>query len=185
MNRTILRIGNVLMILSIGLLDRSSVLAHDTGSGEDVGYIYMKATPTNNLLEVEIDILEPDPCDIFQPDSMVAQRAEQLVSAPLTGAGPCHFQGTIELPESGRWTLTTQLLLNGRLAQASLPVSVGSSTDFFESETWLHADKSVDASSTSLLANLLSYSLYGVVAIALALLTFYFIRSRRAAPPSA
>lgn len=151
--------------------------AHETGEGEDVAYAYLRATQLNGMTAVEVEILEPVPCDGFEARGLVAERLGTSVFGVIQTAGTCSFEGAIELNESGRWILIVQLALDERTAEASMPVGVSDTAGVFETETWFHAG-SGDEGFLSGLAGLSTIGLYAVIGLAGLALAVFVLRGR-------
>ncbi len=177
---TVSRIKSATIAVTIAILASNfTVLAHE--GAMDVGYARLTATETDNLLLVKVEVLEPQPCDVFEADSLIGQRGDVSISASLLADTACTFQGVIELPEPGRWMISTRLKLDGQQADATMPVGVTGSGGEFETETWIHAIPASSSRFSSIANFVQTLALFGVVGVAVALLLAYAFSQRRKA----
>ena len=99
-------------------------LAHDPGQGEDAGSVAMRVTRDNARVALSAD-LSPRVCDSTQPRAVVARRGGETLRAALTKRG-CRLQGTLRLPERGRWFVYAEMRRDGRAVESWLPIAIGS-----------------------------------------------------------
>jgi hypothetical protein len=115
----------------------ASSLAHE-GDGIDVGFALVTAEQAGGVVTVSMTITEAEDCRPFEAGGLSAARAEQSVSGVLQPADACVFNGTIELPEPGRWTLSVAVNWDGYPTSIVLPVGVSAEPGTFERAEWLH-----------------------------------------------
>jgi hypothetical protein len=136
-----IRIAGAGLLALLWLAGLRPALAHNTGAGEDVALARLTAVVSSQTATVRVEVQEPDECERLAPRGLVGQRAGSSASGTLARAGACAFEGTIELPERGRWMVDIQLDYAGRAASVSLPVPVSGEPQAQElvREDWIHA----------------------------------------------
>lgn len=112
--------ASVLLVLLLAPV----ALAHDPGQGEDAGTVAMRVTRDDARAALSAD-LSPRVCDSTQPRAVVARRGGETLRATLTKRG-CRLQGTLRLPERGRWLVYAEMRRGGRAVESWLPIAIGS-----------------------------------------------------------
>jgi hypothetical protein len=148
-----------------------SALAHDPGQGDDAG-------TANVIISLEGDQatltaeLAPLPCARTTPSSVVARRGGETRRAPLEQSG-CRFEGSIVLPERGRWFVYAQMRRDGR------PITAGSGPQRVTEEgRYLYFPPEQPGGSIQLVAGAVLY--FGMLALFVA--AFALIRRSSPAP---
>jgi len=103
-------------------IERAS--AHDPGQGETVATSRMTAQADRGG-NVVLTITVEEHCDDLEPGPVVARRAGDAISAPLTSVGECTFRGRLALPDDGRWFVYAEFAHAGQTVEAWLPVEIG------------------------------------------------------------
>ena len=101
-----------------------SALAHDPGQGDDAGTVAMRVTLDDHTATLAAD-LSPAHCGATQPRAIVARRGGETRRARLAKRG-CRLEGSLPLPERGRWFIYAEMERTGRTVESWLPVSAGS-----------------------------------------------------------
>ncbi|MFD2027304.1 hypothetical protein [Promicromonospora aerolata] len=98
--------------------------AHDPGQGKDVGPATITAEVSGRQITMSTAVAEH--CDDLVPRGLVARRTGEEVTADLrqTGDG-FDFEGTLEVPSTGRWFTDAELTHDGTLVEAWLPAIAG------------------------------------------------------------
>lgn len=122
--------------------------AHE-GEEIDAGYAHISATASaDGVVAVELHIVDTDDCAKFSATEIIAERDTQAVYGDLEQIEPCLFGGSIELPERGRWAVTTWVAYNGNPTSIELPVGFSGEPGTFERADWLHVEPSIASDST-------------------------------------
>lgn len=101
-------------------------LAHDPGQGEVVGAMRVRAVMTGNHLQIDGRALGLASCAPLTAEQVTARRAGRARHGSLRVAGDCAFEGTITLPERGRWFVYLELVSSGETLEAWMPVTLTS-----------------------------------------------------------
>jgi hypothetical protein len=101
-------------------------LAHDPGQGEGLLPITLRAERVAGEVTVTATVPSHD-CTLLEPGRLVARRAGQVRTAPLTGSG-CRYTGTIMVDDAGLWFVYAELTVAGLRAESWAPVRDGSIT---------------------------------------------------------
>ena len=101
-----------------------SALAHDPGQGDDAGTADVTVSLEGDQATLTAE-LAPRPCARTTPSSVVARRGGETRRAPLEQSG-CRFEGSIVLPERGRWFVYAEMHREGRPIETWLPITAGS-----------------------------------------------------------
>ncbi len=113
------------------------VSAHD--GGDDIAWVELSGGQSDGEATMQVAVTELAVCDQVEPLRLVGIRAELEVTGTLDRVEPCRFEGSIALPESGRWMVTAQFSYDSREAEVTMPVGVTDTPQEFQRGDWLHA----------------------------------------------
>ncbi|MGH2899425.1 MAG: hypothetical protein ACRDMZ_12175 [Solirubrobacteraceae bacterium] len=157
------------------LLLAPMALAHDPGQGQDAGTVAMRTTLDDDRATLNAD-LPRDVCGSTTPRAVVARRGGKTLRAALTKRG-CRLQGTLRLPERGRWFLYAEMRRDGRAVESWLPIAVRSGPRTVTvADRYSYVPPERSDGTAKLVASVLLYG--GMLALLYA--TFALIRSSRA-----
>lgn len=112
------------LTLALPLLSAGRAVAHDPGQGTEAGQAHWRATVHGSRIEVTV---APD-SSASSRAALVARRAGQKLTAPLTSSGEGVYRGRITVPDSGRWFVyATFHDIGARATETWIPVEAGSS----------------------------------------------------------
>lgn len=149
--------------------------AHDPGQGEEVGSVRLAARSHGDRASLTAKIRDRELCRRVEAQALAARRAGRTLRRALRQRR-CTFEGSIELPDRGRWFLYAELGLEGRTLESWLPIEVGQGSRSAASER--RSLYIADESSTGALQILAAVTLYG------ACLALVLMIARLAAQPS-
>lgn len=158
----------VLGTLALPLSAPEPAWAHDPGQGQSVGTAILTASSKANGT-IDLVAIPRGGCGALTPVRLLARRAGQTVSAPLTASsGQCGFSGRLSVDGSGLWFVYAEMRSDGRLVEAWLPVDAGSTKRLSEArDVYLPAGGS-SASVGQIVAGVVLY-LIGLLMLALTL----------------
>lgn len=112
------------LTLTLPLLSAGRAAAHDPGQGTEAGEAHWRATVRGSRIDVTVT---PER-NIPDRATLVARRAGQELTAPLTPSDNGIFRGDITVPESGRWFVYATFRDAGAsTTETWIPVETGSS----------------------------------------------------------
>jgi hypothetical protein len=112
-----------LVVLAV-LLPAGPAFAHDPGQGDEVVPARLEATRAGDRIELRLDAAA-GACTGWEPVRVVARRAGRSPAGPLEAAEGCGFAGVVAVDDPGRWFVYAEILVDGRLVEAWLPVDHG------------------------------------------------------------
>jgi len=113
----------VALTLTLPLLSAGRAAAHDPGQGAEAGQAEWRATVRGSRIDVTVTPEGSTP----DRASLVARRAGEKLTAPLTPSGNGVFRGHMAVPESGRWFVYATFRGAGApTAETWIPVEAGS-----------------------------------------------------------
>lgn len=98
-------------------------LAHDPGQGDPAGALTLRVTADDRRIELA-GALPRAQCAPSEPRRIVARRGGQEVAGPLRKRG-CTVNGSVTVPERGRWFVYAELTRAGKPVESWLPVDAG------------------------------------------------------------
>ena len=172
-------VGTAAAGLMLVLVLAPPALAHDPGQGEDAGAVALRMSIDGDRASVTVG-LPAGVCGSTQPRAIVARRGGRIVRAALTRGG-CRLQGTLQLPERGRWFVYAQMRRGGRALESWLPISSGSGAQTVSATERYAYFPPATSDDTVMLAG--SVLLYGAM-LGLLYATFVLVRSSRRHGPA-
>ena len=148
--------------------------AHDPGQGEEVGQAALVVVQGHFTATLTAEVIRPLPCDHLSPNGVVARRAGQTLRAPLRRIAACRFQGELKLAGRGRWFMYIELVDQGQIREAWLPMMAGESNTRSEKLAPIYITNGSTASWIQIVSGV------GLYAIDLVLLVAIVIVFRRA-----
>lgn len=121
------RAGVLAAIPVLLLVLPASALAHDPGQGERVGKTRLVAevgADGATTLSGLVTSYKRGDCAQVGTRGITARRAGRVVEGTLTSAGGCRFEGSVTLPDRGRWFVYADLKEPGKKLETWLPVIV-------------------------------------------------------------
>ncbi len=109
------------------VLFASAAGAHDPGQGVQDAAITFAVDVVHSRASIET-IVGGEDCERLVPSRIVARRAGQERSAPLTSRARCVAGGTIELPRPGRWFVYVEYQRGERQLEAWIPIESSGAT---------------------------------------------------------
>ena len=113
----------VITAASAGLLLGSALpaAAHDPGQGQPLSTPRLTGTSDGHgTLTLSLDLAGG--CDQISAVGLLARRAGQTITGPLTALGGCRYAGTVAVPAQGRWFVYAELRDHARPAETWLPL---------------------------------------------------------------
>lgn len=112
------------LTLALSLLSAGRAAAHDPGQGTEAGEAHWRTIAQGSRIDVTV---APEPSASGRA-VLVARRAGQELSAPLTSSGDGVYRGYVRVPESGRWFVYATFRDAGTsTTETWIPVEAGSS----------------------------------------------------------
>ncbi|WP_454850063.1 hypothetical protein [Promicromonospora soli] len=137
--------------------------AHDPGQGKDVTPATLTAEVSGRRITMSTAVA--DHCDDLVPRRLVARRAGEEITADLRQTG-CDFEGTLEVPSTGRWFTYAELTHDGALVEAWLPAIAGESSRTTRTKALYEPAGAGDGvSPTQVVAGVLIYGLGAAVVV--------------------
>lgn len=130
-------LGTTVALLALLCL-ASPALAHDPGQGKNIANVQLTATLNAGQTHLVAELLDGEDCNTFIAERVIARRAVQTLSGPFEPTGACTYEGSITLPERGRWFVYAGFRHDGQGVEAWLPVVV---REFGGSETFTRTTK--------------------------------------------
>ncbi|MGH9172868.1 MAG: hypothetical protein ACRD1H_00855 [Vicinamibacterales bacterium] len=131
------RVLGLLLTCAALALAAPTTLAHE--GGDDVSWSELSGSQSGGEATVTVEVAELAVCEALEPLRLDGVRAERQVTGTLGRIDTCRFDGTIALPEPGRWMVGARFAYDGREAEVWLPVAVTDTAQTFERADWLHA----------------------------------------------
>jgi hypothetical protein len=153
-----------------------NVLGHDPGQGGEIATADLTGRSQGSSATLEVDLRDTANCGRFAPDSLVARRAGVALDAPLQHAAPCQFEGSIALPERGRWFVYAEMTADGERVETWLPLHSDEFEVRSEDDRSVYIPPAVESPLVKTIAGIAMY--VGLLAVVLAIPAFF----RRATP---
>ena len=169
----------LLLTMLVALLPLAAS-AHDPGQGPKVGEAVLTATRDGRVVNVLARITTPTDCAAFSARGLVARRARQDVRAELRPAGACRFEGTLELPERGRWFVYVELTGRPGPVEVWLPVTEASGQHTYTKTSWIYIPPKRTANAVALGSGVIIYAI-SVGLFGLCVVAFRRTRAQRVA----
>lgn len=114
-----------LLVVAALVLFPVTASAHDPGQGPQVGQARLKATHDGLRMAVTGQLVGGVDCGRLEAGHLVARRAGEVFTAPLTVVAPCRVEGSIQVPVQGRWFAYIETREGSQPLEAWIPVVMG------------------------------------------------------------
>ncbi|MGW3935186.1 hypothetical protein [Streptomyces sp. NBC_00024] len=153
------------LTLALPLLSAGRAVAHDPGQGTEAGEAHWRTTARGSRIDVTV---APEP-NASGRAVLVARRAGQELSAPLTSSGDGVYRGYVTVPESGRWFVYAAFRDAGAsTTETWIPVEAGSSQLLHENRPLYVPPAPQKEGAGRAAATVALYGLSGVILVAVA-----------------
>ncbi|MBC9723848.1 hypothetical protein [Streptomyces sp. TRM68367] len=153
------------LTLALPLLSAERAIAHDPGQGTEAGEAHWRTTARGSRIDVTVS---PEPSASGRA-VLVARRAGQELSAPLTSSGVGVYRGYVTVPESGRWFVYAAFRDAGAsTTETWIPVEAGSSQLLHENRPLYVPPAPQKDGAGRTAATVALYGLSGVILVAVA-----------------
>lgn len=155
-------------------------LAHDPGQGTELAQVPLEVETDGSRAWIDADLRESGLCGEVNPAGTVARRAGEEVLGPLEEGAQCRFEGTVALPDRGRWFVYAQFDRGGEALETWLPVTAGGPDANSAGARSLYSPPVVTSPPTKTLAGVAAYAMLALAMLGIPLL--YRRELRQAGP---
>jgi hypothetical protein len=152
---------------ALALVWPGSATAHDPGQGAELTTAAVRAGVDGE--RATLTVAPASHCPDLAPARLVARRAGETLTAPLVEARRCRFEGSIELPERGRWFVYAELDHGGAAVETWLPVERVAGAVVSDDARSVYRPPDVDDPPIKTVAGILIYAVLVAALVAIAI----------------
>ena len=153
-------------------------VGHDPGQGEEVATADLTGRSEGRSAELEVDLGDASDCRSFVSERLTARRAGTTVEGSLRPVAPCRMEGSIVLPDRGRWFVYAEMTYRNEGVETWLPLQANGLDVRSEVNRSVYVPPAVTSPVMKPVAGVVMYAAFTAVVIAISALY------RRAAPGS-